>query len=92
MSSIREEYRIKCWNDCQMSGCPGHDITIEANNTSNALVYTKDGEIKFGMDFDELAEFVHSVHGMRHWVEIDNLFRNLDQPKDTNEDLNELSE
>lgn len=79
MSSVKQEYIIKCWNDCEMSGCPGHTIKIEANNTSNALLYTKDGETKFGMDFDELAAFIKEVHRMRHWVEIDRLFKDLAQ-------------
>lgn len=79
MGKHNDAYTIKCWNDCQMSGCPGHSIQIEANNTSNALVYYKDGEIKFGMDFDELDAFIKAVHEMRHWVEIDRTFRELAQ-------------
>jgi hypothetical protein len=81
MSQFTQEYKIKCWNDCRMEGCPGHSIKIEANNTSNALLYTKDGDIKFGMDFDELIEFVISVHKMRGWVEIDSLFKELEAMK-----------
>lgn len=77
MSIHKADYRIRCWNDCQMSGCPGHTIRIEANNTSNALAYYKDGAVKFGMDFDELAAFIKEVHNMRHWVEIDNIFEGL---------------
>jgi hypothetical protein len=60
-----------------MSGCPGHTIKIEANNTSDALVYYKDGDLKFGMDFDELDAFIKAVYKMRHWVEIERTFKEL---------------
>lgn len=77
MSSYKVTYKISCWNDCRQSGCPAHPIKIEANNTSNHLVYYKDDEIKFGMDFDELIAFVKEIHKMRGWVEIDRLFKEL---------------
>lgn len=81
MSNHKAEYTVKCWNDCQWGGCPSHTIKIDANNTSNALIYYKDGVIKFGMDFDELSTFVKEVHNMRHWVEIDRLFNELTPPQ-----------
>lgn len=82
MSSHSDEYVVQCWNDCKMEGCPGHKIEVDANNTSNALTYSKDGEIIFGMDFDELGAFITTIYDMRHWVEIDNLFRNLLERED----------
>lgn len=84
MSSYNVEYNLRCWNDCEMGGCPTHSIKIEANNTSNSLTYTKDSEFKFGMDFDELIAFVKEVYNMRHWVEIDTLFRELDNKGEDN--------
>lgn len=81
MSNHKDEYTIKCWDDCRMEGCPGHKIQIKANNTSNTLLYSKDGEIVFGMDFDELDAFVKAVHKMRYWVEIDNTFNELKKGK-----------
>lgn len=79
MSNHKDEYTIKCWNDCQLGGCPSHTIKIEANNTSDALAYYKDGECIFGMDFDELDAFIKAVHKMRHWVEIDRTFNELEE-------------
>lgn len=79
MSTYKYEYRVTCRNDCRMEGCPTHLVQIAANNTSDTLVYYNDGKIDFGMDFDELAEFIKHVHEMRGWVEIDNLFAELEE-------------
>lgn len=81
MSSYKASYQIKCWNDCEMGGCPSHSVKIEANNTTNGLAYYNDGECVFGMDFNELSAFIKEVHNMRHWVEIDRLFRELAAPQ-----------
>ena len=80
MSSYKTTYQVECWNDCVPQGCPKHLITIEANNTSNALAYYKDGKCEFGMDFDELAGFVEHLREMTFWVEIERMFKLKEQP------------
>lgn len=84
MSTYTADYMIKCWNDCQMSGCPSHRIEIAFNNTSDSLLYKKDDEIKFSMDIDELSAFVDRLKDMRGAIEIDRIFENIEkgQPND----------
>lgn len=43
MSSFKLERTYNCWNDCLMSGCPGHTATLEVQSTSEAFTF-KDGK------------------------------------------------
>lgn len=37
MSTTRLERYYRCWNDCEMSGCPGHTATLQFQSVSNAF-------------------------------------------------------
>ena len=82
MSSYDYEYDIKCRDDCEMRGCQGHKVKITGNNTSDVIVYYKDGEVDFGMDFTELAEFIKHINEMRGWVEIDEIFNDIQKERE----------
>lgn len=39
MSSTHLERAYKCWNDCQMAGCPGHTATLDMQSVSESFVF-----------------------------------------------------
>lgn len=47
MSRSKLERKYHCWNDCLMSGCPGHTATLEFQSVSDAFHFN-DGK---GNDF-----------------------------------------
>jgi hypothetical protein len=61
------ERNIRCLDDCRQSGCPGHVIRIEINDTVGIGTYLKDGEIKCIFDS----------------IEAENLFDMLKEIKET---------
>lgn len=32
-------HQYRCYNDCEMSGCPGHTATLELQTTSDAYTF-----------------------------------------------------
>ncbi|MBP9839978.1 MAG: hypothetical protein KBC44_03330 [Candidatus Pacebacteria bacterium] len=77
MSSHQSDYWVKCRDDCITSGCPSHQINLQANNTTDTLSYTKGGKVLFSMDFDELKQFIEEIYDMRYWVEVEKIFNEL---------------
>lgn len=67
MSSTHLERPYHCWDDCQMSGCPGHVATLEFQSVSDYFMFKdgKGGEI--GMHPVELEALLSMVKELAGW-------------------------
>lgn len=45
MANITREIKYRCFDDCEMSGCPGHLGILMFQSTSNAYSFSMNGEI-----------------------------------------------
>ncbi len=53
MATLESKTKYHCFNDCEMSGCPSHEMKISIQTTSDALTVYRDGKLWFGADPSE---------------------------------------
>lgn len=49
-----EPVHFKCTNDCQITGCPGHDLVLEHHITSDTVSMLIDGQHHYTFSDDSL--------------------------------------
>jgi len=45
MSTIVQSIHYTCFNDCVVSGCPGHKGTLEYQSCSDTYIFTLNGRV-----------------------------------------------
>jgi hypothetical protein len=44
MANCKRELKYRCWNDCAISGCPGHEATLIFQSCSNSFYFNIGGK------------------------------------------------
>lgn len=74
MASTHLEHKYTCWNDCRMSGCPGHTATLEYQSVSDAIHFNDGkGQELYGQtpEFGALVAMLYRLSHSR--VEIESM-------------------
>lgn len=58
MSTYKESSIFKHYDDCLMSGCPGHEMIYTYQTTSDAFMVTIDSNLVFSGDLEVLKTFL----------------------------------
>lgn len=83
MSNTKLTHQYRCWNDCVMSGCPGHTATLEYQSVSDALHFEDGkGQHLHGQtpEFGALVSMLHRLSNAR--VEVESMLREAVEAKD----------
>lgn len=64
MATLKNEMDYRCFEDCKQWGCQGHKMEVTIQNTSEALLVYKDGELWFGADPNEWETLKKLLQGI----------------------------
>lgn len=72
MSTTKQEFRYRCWNDCYMEGCPSHVATLDYQSVSDALHFDDGKGNEIFMQTPELGALLRMINELgKSRVEID---------------------
>jgi len=60
-SNWSEAINYKCFNDCRMEGCPGHQLQIEYFNTADTVNLFIDGELRICFDDNQFEALLRAA-------------------------------
>ncbi len=77
MATAKYEEHYTCWNDCEMSGCPGHTASIEYQSVSDALKFDDGKGQTFYIQTPELEAFAKMLRKLMYRGEIERALKPL---------------
>lgn len=70
MSTVIRNRKIECDEDCRQQGCPGHEMELTFQTTSNIYNFKKDGKSMLCIDRSTMSALLGMLSEMTHRIEV----------------------
>ena len=65
---IERTKKYHCYNDCIMSGCPGHEMRVTIQTVTECLSLNVDGKFLINFDPTEFETFLELIKSMDYSI------------------------